>query len=139
MWDMATLARKRNHGSRVDFLLAASPQHVTDSAERNVEGYQEVHGYWISGVSDAALNSAIALFGLPTVHDVQEGAQQPFDKMFTDVRIWSGFEGSDHAPVWADLQLPEPLPMGEHPPALNLANRRTTAGAGTLQVMQCPS
>lgn len=63
------------------------------------------------------------------VHDVQEGAQQPFDEIFTDVRIWSGFEGSDHAPVWADLELPEPLPMGKHPPALSLANRRTGAGA----------
>ncbi|CAL8462978.1 g2512 [Coccomyxa elongata] len=98
VWDKATLARKRNHGSRVDFLLAASPEHLTKSARRSPEPCKE------------------------------EGAQQPFNEIFTDVRIWSGFEGSDHAPVWADLELPEPLPMGKHPPALSLTNRRTGAG-----------
>lgn len=62
--------------------------------------------------------------------NTQELAGEPFEDLFTDVRIWSTFEGSDHAPVWADLQLPGSFRKGERPPALSLANRRTGANAG---------
>ena len=62
--------------------------------------------------------------------NTQELAGEPFEDLFTDVRIWSTFEGSDHAPVWADLQLPGSFRKGERPPALSLANRRTGATAG---------
>lgn len=141
VWDMATLARKRNHGSRVDFLLAASPEHLTKSADTNAETCQEVLENCISSLFVASLDSVIVLFGLLAHHnvcDVQEEVPQPFDEMFTDVRIWSGFEGSDHAPVWADLQLTEPLPIGERPPALSLANRRTGAGIGSSAFSAVP-
>jgi hypothetical protein len=41
VWNMATLARKRNHGSRVDFLLAGRPDPPTqDSAA--LSGEEEV-------------------------------------------------------------------------------------------------
>ena len=57
---------------------------------------------------------------------VEEGLR--FEDCFTDCRIWFEYEGSDHAPVWADLQLPEPLPRGVKPPSLDVRNRQSSSG-----------
>ena len=51
-----------------------------------------------------------------------------FEDCFTDCRIWFEYEGSDHAPVWADLQLPEPLPRGAKTPSLDVSNRQSSSG-----------
>lgn len=56
-------------------------------------------------------------------------AEKPFAEMFSGAGILDEFEGSDHAPVYADLQLPNPLSKGPSAPALDLRNRRTAAGA----------
>lgn len=60
---------------------------------------------------------------------LQEESEAPFEKSFTDCRIWSDYEGSDHAPVWADLKLPGPLPQGARPPPLDVRNRQSSTGA----------
>lgn len=141
VWNMATLARKRNHGSRVDFLLAASLSSSEEVLLKNPELFQlalcrtqKCTPYTAGSVcvctsagKKCRCHSVVFTCessGLRT----QSSSEQPFEDCFTDVRIWSGFEGSDHAPVWADLQLPDPLPVGDRPPALDLANRRTGSG-----------
>ena len=73
-------------------------------------------------------------------------AGKSFVDKFSNAGILDDFEGSDHAPVYADLQLPEPLPRGSRAPALDLRNRRTATGAdfavllfGILQNVWWPS
>lgn len=48
---------------------------------------------------------------------VGEGSElgSGFHGWFTGADVWADAQGSDHAPVWADVMLPEPLPR---PPAL---------------------
>ena len=55
-----------------------------------------------------------------------------FAELFTAARIWTDFEGSDHAPVWADLQLARPLPTANRAPAMDLRNMTTSRGARPL-------
>ncbi len=59
---------------------------------------------------------------------MQADAGDPFVHKFTDAGILAHITGSDHAPVYADLQLPLPLPRGTSVPDLDLRNRRTGAG-----------
>jgi hypothetical protein len=59
----------------------------------------------------------------------QEQEQTPFEDAFTGAGILADFQGSDHAPVFADLTLPQPLPCGARTPPLDLHNRRTGTGA----------
>ena len=60
---------------------------------------------------------------------MQEEVAKSFEDHFSDCRIWFDLEGSDHAPVWADLQLPAPLPKGPRPPPLDARNRQSNTGA----------
>ncbi len=62
------------------------------------------------------------------VEHLQDEDSVPLEERFTDCRIWFDLEGSDHAPVWADLQLPGGLPRGARPPALDVRNRQSTGG-----------
>lgn len=62
------------------------------------------------------------------VKHLQDEDNAPLEGRFSDCRIWFDLEGSDHAPVWADLQLPGGLPQGARPPALDVRNRQSTGG-----------
>ena len=42
-----------------------------------------------------------------------------FHGWFTGADVWADAQGSDHAPVWADVALPEPLPRPPAPPPLS--------------------
>jgi hypothetical protein len=43
---------------------------------------------------------------------------RPFSEKFTDGDVWESFGGSNHCPVWVDLNLETPLPTGHPLPAL---------------------
>ena len=60
---------------------------------------------------------------------MQAQAGDSFVGVFVDAGILIDVEGSDHAPVYADLQLPQPLLRGASAPALDLRNSRTAIGA----------
>ena len=60
---------------------------------------------------------------------MQAQAGKPLAELFINAGIREGFKGSNHSPVYATLQLPEPLPKGQPAPALELRNRRTATGA----------
>ena len=73
--------------------------------------------------------------------DMQEERPQekePFADCFTDAGILADFEGSDHAPVYADLALQEPLPRAARAPPIDLRNRRTGTGAPMLPLTAGP-
>ncbi len=59
--------------------------------------------------------------------------KKPLEDQFTDCRIWFDFEGSDHCPVWADLQPSAPLPKAAKPPLLDARNRQSSTGADMAQ------
>jgi len=59
---------------------------------------------------------------------MQEGEKTLLEDQFMDCRIWFDLEGSDHAPVWADLQPLKPLLQGTKPPSLDVRNRQTGTG-----------
>ncbi len=59
---------------------------------------------------------------------MQEGEKVLLEDQFTDCRIWFDLEGSDHAPVWADLQPSKPLLQGTKPPSLDVRNRQSGTG-----------
>ena len=69
---------------------------------------------------------------------LQAGDAKPFEDCFTDCRIWFDLEGSDHAPVWADLRLPAPLPKGNRPPPLDARNRQSSTGADLVEGLHAP-
>lgn len=65
----------------------------------------------------------------------EEQGRAPFADCFTDAGILADFEGSDHAPVYADLALREQLPRGATAPPIDLRNRRTGTGVHCYPVL----
>jgi len=67
--------------------------------------------------------------------DLILAAPAAFAECFVAADVMTDFYGSDHAPVWADLQLAEPL---QPPPTLpKLSSRFLFSGAAVITPLVC--
>ncbi|DBA80829.1 TPA: hypothetical protein ACH3X1_008046 [Trebouxia sp. C0004] len=124
VWNQKTGARTSNYGSRVDFILAAGPDRADPHSP--AAGHGALHNS-PAAVPGADADSPIADDGAAarrlaasagTPADTQQAT--PFVDQFTASDLWSECMGSDHCPVWADLDVPMlHVPQGFLPPALS--------------------
>ncbi|KAL0046517.1 hypothetical protein WJX82_002646 [Trebouxia sp. C0006] len=130
VWNQKTGARTSNYGSRVDFILAAGPHKADPHSPAAGHGANQNSPVAVAvAAADSpaagdkpATSSPAASAGIHA--DTQQGHQDtPFVDRFTASDLWIECMGSDHCPVWADLDVPTlHLPQGFLPPALTTSH-----------------
>ncbi|KAL0040073.1 hypothetical protein WJX79_005110 [Trebouxia sp. C0005] len=131
VWNQKTGARTSNYGSRVDFILAAGPDKADLHSPAAGHGANHNSPAAVPGADadspaaddEAAASSPAASAGIHA-DTKQVPKDTPFVDKFTASDLWTECMGSDHCPVWADLDVPVPrLPQGFLPPALSTSHK----------------
>ncbi|DBA67871.1 TPA: hypothetical protein ACH3X2_014155 [Trebouxia sp. C0005] len=131
VWNQKTGARTSNYGSRVDFILAAGPDKADLHSPAAGHGANHNSPAAVPGAdadspaadNEAAASSPAAPAGIHA-DTKQVPKDTPFVDRFTASDLWTECMGSDHCPVWADLDVPVPhLPKGFLPPALSTSHK----------------
>ena len=124
VWDVKSGARSTNYGSRVDFILAADGMADAEGADASRQVCPPVpcaHGVHYMHLLNHDWMGYL-LFDLVLLRDLRCALfllQETVVDKLTGADIWPECEGSDHCPVWADLNFTEELPRGHVAPALS--------------------
>ena len=142
-WSTASGARVNNYGSRIDLILAAeadpapaAPSGVSHSSRAPAgqeagaaSGVAEGRGAGAAPVLASSKGSHPGAAPVPPGTGAEAcargaggqgcGSGLGFHGWFTGADVWADAQGSDHAPVWADVALPAPLPRPPAPPPLS--------------------
>lgn len=137
-WSTATGARVNNYGSRIDHILAAQghPQHLQHQHRQQplqlsdqlttwhnshaaTENQQDLCNTTVSTLQQKGFQQECSIqqtmHGQPlgAGHEPRYACGQPagrdFISWFKSCDIWVDMMGSDHAPVWVDMQVPDGL------------------------------